>query len=41
MESSSGSSLTMPSIPAASITEKARYGLQDGSGQRSSMRVAL
>jgi hypothetical protein len=35
-----GSSLrSMPSSPAASITAKARYGLQLGSGQRSSQRV--
>jgi len=31
---------SIPSIPAASMTAKARYGLQDGSGQRSSTRVA-
>ncbi len=30
----------MPSRPAARITEKARYGLQAGSGARYSMRVA-
>src|SRR5436190_7979209 len=29
----------MPRIPAASITEKARYGLQAGSGARYSIRV--
>ena len=29
----------MPSRPAASMQAKARYGLEDGSGQRSSMRV--
>ena len=30
----------MPSRPAASIAANARYGLQLGSGQRSSSRVA-
>ena len=29
----------MPSRPARSITASARYGLQEGSGMRSSMRV--
>ena len=31
----------MPSSPARSITASARYGLHDGSGMRSSMRVAV
>ncbi len=31
----------MPLSPAASITEKARYGLHAGSGERNSMRVEL
>src|ERR1700691_1560686 len=31
----------MPSIPAISIAENARYGLQVGSGNRTSMRLAL
>ena len=30
----------MPSSPARSITASARYGLQEGSGMRSSMRVS-
>lgn len=30
---------SMPSSPAARQTASARYGLQDGSGQRSSTRV--
>ena len=30
-----------PSRPAISIAEKARYGLQDGSGVRNSMRFAF
>src|SRR6186713_189434 len=32
-------SRSTPSSPARSITARARYGLQDGSGIRSSMRV--
>src|SRR5207253_8754944 len=32
---------SMPSSPAISMAEKARYGLQDGSGERNSMRFAL
>ena len=31
----------MPSSPAISIAEKARYGLDDGSGTRNSMRLAF
>jgi hypothetical protein len=31
----------MPSRPASIIAEKARYGLQVGSGKRTSMRRAL
>src|ERR1700693_1332141 len=31
----------MPSIPAISIAENARYGLQVGSGKRTSIRLAL
>ena len=31
----------MPSIAAISMAEKARYGLQLGSGQRNSSRLAL
>src|ERR671916_610512 len=31
----------MPSRPAMSMAEKARYGLHDGSGQRNSRRLAL
>src|SRR6476659_9037288 len=31
----------MPSRPAMSIAENARYGLQDGSGQRNSSRFAF
>src|SRR3954451_410648 len=31
----------MPSMPAISIAENARYGLQDGSGTRNSARLAL
>ena len=31
----------MPSRPASSSAEKARYGLADGSGQRNSMRLAF
>ncbi len=31
----------MPSIPASSSAEKARYGLEDGSGKRVSMRFAF
>src|SRR5215203_4579539 len=31
----------MPSSPAISNAENARYGLHDGSGQRNSMRFAL
>src|SRR4051794_29463284 len=33
--------LLMPSRPACSIAEKARYGLHDGSGQRNSRRFAF
>src|SRR5919198_1419290 len=33
--------LSMPSSPERSITASARYGLHDGSGMRSSMRVAV
>ena len=33
-------SLSMPSRPARSIAANARYGLHEGSGMRSSMRVA-
>src|SRR5881227_3763872 len=38
---SSGSAYpsSMPLMPAARITENARYGLQAGSGERNSMRV--
>src|SRR6476620_8815062 len=32
---------SMPSRPAISIAEKARYGLHDGSGKRTSMRFAF
>src|SRR6267154_1155423 len=32
---------SMPSSPAISIAAKARYGLQDGSGERNSSRLAL
>src|SRR5205807_7552965 len=39
---SPGSTLfSMPSSPAISMAEKARYGLQDGSGERNSMRFAF
>src|SRR5258705_7379113 len=39
---SPGSSLfSIPSRPAMSIAEKARYGLQVGSGKRTSMRFAF
>ncbi len=31
----------MPSRPAMSMAEKARYGLPEGSGARNSMRLAL
>ena len=31
----------MPSRPAISMAEKARYGLADGSGTRNSTRLAL
>src|ERR1700677_5184824 len=31
----------MPSMPAISIAEKARYGLADGSGTRNSIRLAF
>ena len=31
----------MPSRPAISIAENARYGLHDGSGTRNSMRLAF
>ena len=31
----------MPSRPAISIAEKARYGLADGSGTRNSIRLAF
>ena len=31
----------MPSIPAISMAAMARYGLQEGSGTRNSMRLAL
>ena len=31
----------MPSMPAISIAEKARYGLLDGSGTRNSRRLAF
>src|SRR5438034_10572364 len=31
----------MPSRPAISIAEKARYGLHDGSGTRNSIRLAF
>ena len=31
----------MPSRPASSSAEKARYGFADGSGQRNSMRLAF
>ena len=31
----------MPSRPAMSIAENARYGLHDGSGQRNSSRFAF
>ena len=31
----------MPSIPASSSAENARYGLADGSGQRNSIRFAF
>ena len=31
----------MPSRPAISIAEKARYGFDDGSGTRNSMRLAF
>ena len=31
----------MPSRPASSSAENARYGLADGSGQRNSIRLAL
>src|SRR5712664_4825134 len=45
MSLSSGSPGSMrfsiPSSPAISMAEKARYGLQDGSGERNSMRLAL
>src|SRR5437016_6004528 len=33
--------LLMPSRPACSMAEKARYGLHDGSGQRNSRRLAF
>src|SRR6476660_7834184 len=33
--------LLMPSSPACSIAENARYGLHDGSGQRNSRRFAV
>src|SRR5437899_8462290 len=33
--------LSMPSRPAISIAENARYGLQEGSGERNSARLAL
>ena len=39
--SASGYSFSMPSRPAASMTANARYGLQAGSGERYSMRVAI
>src|SRR5437867_1254743 len=41
-EASGGSSYSFstPSRPAASMTAKARYGLQAGSGERNSIRVA-
>src|SRR5438105_13931398 len=32
---------SMPSSPAISMAEKARYGLHDGSGERNSMRFAF
>src|SRR5258706_14627314 len=32
---------SMPSSPAISIAANARYGLQDGSGERNSSRLAL
>src|SRR6267143_2149520 len=32
---------SIPSSPAISMAEKARYGLQEGSGERNSMRFAL
>src|SRR5205814_531005 len=45
MSLSSGSPGSMrfsiPSSPAISMAEKARYGLQEGSGERNSMRLAL
>jgi len=33
--------LRMPSIPAMRTAEKHRYGLEEGSGTRYSMRLAL
>src|ERR1700693_4572952 len=32
---------SIPSSPAISIAEKARYGLHEGSGERNSIRLAL
>src|SRR5262245_37915327 len=32
---------SIPSRPAMSMAEKARYGLHDGSGKRTSMRLAF
>ena len=32
---------SIPSIPAIAMAEKARYGLQDGSGKRTSTRFAF
>ena len=33
--------LRMPSTPAISMAENARYGFADGSGMRNSMRLAF
>ena len=43
MSTGSGGSILflMPSIPAISIAENARYGLADGSGTRNSIRLAF